>query len=316
MFWEKPANNEDYIWRFKGNPIVDLTKTDFWHICNSAVVIRNNKYIGVFRVEYKTGCPDLVIGRSDDGYNFEFEDHKLKLENSDGTPFEYQYAYDPRLIDLEGKLYCVFCADVEGPSIYIAEIDKDFTKGTVLQYGFLPFNRNGVLFPEKVNGKYLMLNRPSDDGNTPFGHIYLSESSDLLYWGNHKLLMKNFHLKNNFWERIKIGAGPAPIKTKEGWVLIYHGVQATCNGYSYSFSVAILDLNDPSKVLYRADRYLLTAEEDYERVGFTSNVCFPTCALTDDEGHVTIYYGVTDTNIAVAFTTVDKLIEFAKKYSR
>jgi beta-1,4-mannooligosaccharide/beta-1,4-mannosyl-N-acetylglucosamine phosphorylase len=183
----------------------------------------------------------------------------------------------------------------------------------MLPNNFLPFNRNGVLFPEKVNGKYLMLSRPSDTGNTPFGNIYLSESPDLLYWGNHKLLMKNFHA-NNYWERIKIGAGPAPIKTDEGWILIYHGVQATCNGFTYSMGVALLDLEDPSKVLYRGNRYLLTPEKDYERTGFTDNVCFPTAALVDDEGHVSIYYGVADTNMAIACTTVDKLLEFVKKF--
>ena len=182
--------------------------------------------------------------------------------------------------------------------------------------GFLPFNRNGVLFPEKINGQYVMLNRPSDSGNTPFGNIYISYSNDLVYWGNHKLLMKNFNNNKCYWERIKIGAGPTPIKTEEGWLLIYHGVQATCNGFTYSVGVALLDLNDPSIVKYRANRYLLSPEEVYEVTGFTPNCIFPCSAITDSNGRVAIYYGAADTNMAVAFTTVDKLLEFVKKFSK
>ena len=117
--------------------------------------------------------------------------------------------------------------------------------------------------------------------------------------------MKNFYLGDNYWEKVKIGAGPIPIKTKDGWILIYHGVQSTCNGLNYSVGVALLDLNDPSKVLKRAGRYLLTAEKDYEKTGFTPNVCFPCSALCNSKGQVTIYYGVADTNMAIAFTTTN-----------
>ena len=316
MFWQEPENERDFIWRYKGNPLFDLHKSEFWHICNSAVAIKDGKYIGIFRVEDKGGCPMLVVGHSANGVKWDLDDKPITLVNEDGTPFQMEYAYDPRLIELENKYYIVFCADTYGPTVCIAVANSaDFRTFTVLQQGFLPFNRNGVLFPEKINGKYYMLNRPSDSGNTPFGYIFLSESSDLRYWGNHKLVSKNFDTGKNFWERIKIGAGPVPIKTEEGWLLIYHGVQQTCNAWTYSFSVMLLDLNDPSKVLYKAKRYLLTPEEIYEMAGFTDNVCFPCSALCDSNGRVSIYYGVADTNMAIAFTTVDKLLEFVKKYN-
>lgn len=316
MLWEEAPREKDYIWRYSGNPIFNLDDLEyFWHICNSAVVMVDGKYIGVFRCEDKTGTPDLYIGRSDDGTHWQLEETPIVFYEKDGSVFEKLYCYDPRLIKIEDAYYVVFCADVDGPSIYIAKT-KDFQHFEKIPNGFLPFNRNGVLFPEKINGQYVMLNRPSDSGNTPFGNIYISYSNDLVYWGNHKLLMKNFHLGNNFWERIKIGAGPAPIKTDEGWLLIYHGVQATCNGLVYSVGVALLDLQDPSIVKYRANRLLLEAKESYETIGFTSNVVFPTCALTDSNGRIAIYYGVADTNMAIAFTTVDKLLEFVKKYDK
>lgn len=316
MLWEENplgADDDSYIWRYSGNPLFDLKKRkDFWHIFNSATVIVDGKYIGVFRCEDKTGRPDLFLATSEDGVNWDIETTPIVLHNPDGSIFTYPYAYDPRLVKLEDAYYVTFCADIEGPSIYTAKT-TDFKHFEMLPNTFLPFNRNGVLFPEKVNGKYLMLNRPCADKT---GHIYLSESPDLLYWGNHKLLMKAFH-NENYWERIKIGSGPAPIKTDEGWILIYHGVQETCNGLTYSFGVAVLDLDDPSKVKYRGSRYLLTPEVgyDYETIGFTPNVVFPCTALADSQGRVAIYYGAADTNMAIAFTTVDKLLEFAKKYN-
>ena len=312
MIWRPSKNTDEVIWRYEGNPLFDMPKMkNFWHICNSAVVMVNGKYVGVFRCEDKTGKPDLYLGKSDDGANWEISDKEIVFVKENGERFEYPYAYDPRVIKIEKAYYIVFCADVEGPSIYIGKT-SDFERFEILPTGFLPFNRNGVLFPEKINGKYVMLSRPSDSGNTPFGNIYVSESPDLVHWGNHKLLMKNFY-ENSYWERIKIGAGPAPIKTDEGWLLIYHGVQGTCNGFVYSFGAALLDLDDPTKVKYRSKKYLMTPEEDYETVGFTSNVIFPCSALTDGQGRVTVYYGAADKTMAIAFTTVEKLLEFVKK---
>lgn len=314
MLWEANNDEEAWIWRYSGNPLFDIPKMRaFWHICNSAVVMVDGKYIGVFRCENKSGKPDLYLGKSDDGAKWDVSETEIVFLKENGERFSYPYAYDPRIIKIEDAYYIVFCADIGGPSIYIAKT-VDFERFEMIPTGFLPFNRNGVLFPEKINGQYVMLNRPSDSGNTPFGNIYISYSNDMVYWGNHKLLMENFH-NECYWERIKIGAGPTPIKTDEGWLLIYHGVQATCNGYTYSMGVALLDLEDPSIVKYRANRYLLTPEESYEVTGFTPNCIFPCSALVNDDGKVAIYYGAADTNMAVAFTTVDKLLDFVKTYN-
>ena len=313
FFWKKEKNQDEYIWRYEKNPIIDLSKVDYWHVFNSAIVFENGIYHCLFRVETKDGCPRLVLGKSLDGLNFEFGE-PVEFRNSDGSLFEYSYAYDPRLVKVEGRIFAIFCADTfGGPSIYIAET-KDYVNYTVLPCGFLPYNRNGVLIPEKINGKYFMLNRPCSLGHTESGEIFISESEDLIHWGNHKLLMKKFEEKyKNFWERIKIGAGPAPIKTKEGWLLIYHGVQGTCNGWTYSIGVALLDLKDPTKLIAKGSRYLMTPETIYEKTGFCANVLFPCTALSDDEGHITIYYGAADTVVALAFTQVDELVDYIKK---
>ena len=95
--------------------------------------------------------------------------------------------------------------------------------------------------------------------------------------------------------------------------MLYHGVTKTCAGMVYSIGAALLDLNDPSKVIARTSDYLLTPEEDYETMGFVPNVCFPCATLVDKNGRIAIYYGAADTYVALAFTTVDKLLKVLLK---
>lgn len=162
-----------------------------------------------------------------------------------------------------------------------------------------------------MNGKYLLFTRPSDSGHTPFGDIFLSESPDLVHWGRHRRVMSRGG--SGWWQSVKIGAGPIPIETKEGWLLIYHGVTGTCQGFVYSISAALLDLETPSKVLYRCRDYLLTPEVPYETAGFVPNVCFPCAALCDaPTGRIAIYYGAADTYSALAFGQVDEIIAHIK----
>ena len=190
---------------------------------------------------------------------------------------------------------------------------KDFKTFTRLENAFLPFNRNGVLFPRKINHTYRLLSRVSDNGHTPFGDIFVSESKDLVFWGKHRHVMEKGG--TGWWQSLKIGGGPAPIETDEGWLFIYHGVCNTCNGYVYSMGVAMLDLEEPSIVKYRSGHYILTPELIYETTGFVPNVIFP-CATVHDakSGRIAIYYGAADTYMALAFTTVNELVTFCKNH--
>jgi beta-1,4-mannooligosaccharide/beta-1,4-mannosyl-N-acetylglucosamine phosphorylase len=158
----------------------------------------------------------------------------------------------------------------------------------------------------------MLLSRPSDNGHTPFGDIFVSESPDLCYWGRHRKVMRAV----GGWQSMKIGAGPIPIETNEGWLMIYHGVCNTCSGYVYSFGAALLDIDQPSKVLYRTRPYMLTPEKDYETTGFVPNVAFPCAALCDTgDGRIAIYYGAADTYVAIAFGYIDEIIDFTKQNS-
>jgi beta-1,4-mannooligosaccharide/beta-1,4-mannosyl-N-acetylglucosamine phosphorylase len=191
---------------------------------------------------------------------------------------------------------------------------KDFKHFIRMENAFIPFNRNGVLFPRKVNGEYLMLSRPSDSAHTPFGDIFLSRSPDLIHWGKHRHVMARGGV--GWWQGVKIGAGPIPIETSDGWLMLYHGVSSTCNGFVYSIGLAVLDLDEPWKVKYRAQNYLLTPEKDYETTGFVPNVAFPCAALADAAtGRIAVFYGAADTYSAVAFCQADALVQFAKDHN-
>ena len=235
------------------------------------------------------------------------------MHDPDGKPHDPLYAYDPRCVFIEGTYYIMWCGDFDGAAIGVAST-KDFKDFTRLENPFLPFNRNAVLFPRKINGKYIMLSRPSDSGHTPFGDILLSQSPDLKYWGEHRLVMQKGG--DGWWQGLKIGCGPAPIETDEGWLMFYHGVCQTCSGYIYSFSAAILDIDNPSIVKYRCGDYMLTPEELYETTGFVPNVCFPVAALTDEAtGRIAIYYGCADTVTGLCFTTIDETIKYIKDHN-
>ena len=305
---DQTADNTLPVWRYRENPIIGRNPAKgVSRIFNSAVQPYENGFIGVFRAEQTDGIPFIYLGRSADGIHWTFDENKINLTDENGTPFEPSYAYDPRLIRIDDTYYIIWCQDAYGAALGMAKT-TDFKTFTRLENPFLPFNRNGVLFPRKISGKYMLLSRPSDSGHTPFGDIFLSESPDLEYWGHHRHVMGK---TGNWWENVKIGGGAAPIETDKGWLMIYHGVTGTCNGFVYSMGAAILDKDEPSRVLHRCSRYILTPEEWYEERGFVPNVCFPCAALCDaPSGRIAIYYGCADTYVGLAFTTAEKLYDY------
>ncbi len=301
------------IWRYSANPIIGRNPVEnVARIFNSAVMPYEGKFIGVFRGEQTNGIPAIYMGRSEDGINWDIDSEKIPFTDEEGNPFMPQYAYDPRLVKVEEDYYIIWCQDFYGASIGIART-RDFKKFVRIENPFIPFNRNAVLFPRKINGKYMLLSRPSDSGHTPFGDIFISESPDMTYWGRHRHVMG---ANDNWWESLKIGGGATPIETSEGWLLFYHGVAGTCNGYVYSIGGAILDIDNPSIVRYRCDNFLLTPEEWYEERGFVPNVCFPCATVQNPEtGQLAIYYGAADSYVGLAFTYTDDIIDYIKDHS-
>lgn len=312
-FVERPDGDTSPVWRYEGNPIVDRNPMkDVARIFNSAVLPYQGEFIGIFRAEETTIKAYLRLGRSKDGINFKFEDKPIDFFNEDGTPCIPAVMIDPRLVEIEGIYYIVWCEGMgRYPAIGIAET-KDFKTFIKKPYPLLPPNRNGVLFPKKIGGEYILLSRPSDTGHTPFGDIFMSRSTDMRYWGKHELVMPVN--EDAWWQILKIGPGAVPIETSEGWLIFYHGVIRTCSGYVYSMGGALLDIDNPAVVKYNCIRYLLTPEKSYETSGFVPNVIFPCAALADSNtGRIAIYYGGADTVTALAFTTADIIVDFIKK---
>lgn len=313
--WQpKPAGCPDVVWRYDRNPIIDRRPLpQATGIYNSAVVPFEGGFVGVFRTEYKNRMPHLHFGRSADGYQWQFDAEEIRFRCDDPEVRKWEYGYDPRVVRLDGAYYVIWCNGYHGPTIGLART-QDFKHFEQLENAFLPYNRNGVLFPRKIGGRYAMLSRPSDTGHTPFGDIFYSESPDLTFWGRHRHVMAR---GPDWWQDKKIGAGPCPIETSEGWLLFYHGVANSCNGFVYSTGAALLDLEQPWKVLYRTDQAILMPEAPYEIAGFVPNVVFPVSALVDaPTGRIALYCGAADTFTTLAFCQADELVAFIKANSK
>jgi len=313
--WEdRSAGSSDLLWRFSRNPIIGRHATPRSNsIFNSAVVPFGDEYAGVFRIDDTCRVMDIHSGKSADGINWdiapdpiEFVPAEPRVEELTG---EFEHAYDPRVTWIEDRYYVSWCNGYHGPTIGMA-YTHDFETFYQLDNAFLPFNRNGVLFPRRIGDAYAMLNRPSDNGHTPFGDIFYSESPDLVHWGRHRHVMGT---KTLTWESTKVGPGPTPIETDEGWLLIYHGVLTSCNGYVYSMGAALLDLEQPWKVLARGPRYLLSPQMLYEQVGDVPNVAFPCAALYDrPTDRLTIYYGGADTVVCMAHGYLAEIMDYLR----
>ncbi len=310
---DRAAGNADLLWRYSENPVIGRRPLPHvTGIYNSAVVPFKGKFIGVFRTEGMDRMPHLHVGRSPDGIKWTFEPKPIDFKCDDPEVRRHEYAYDPRVTLVDGVYYVTWCNGYHGPTIGIART-RDFKKFEQLENAFLPYNRNGVLFPRKFNGKFLMLSRPSDTGHTPFGDIFVSESPDMVYWGKHRHIMSK---GGQWWQGTKIGAGPSPLETDKGWLLIYHGVTTTCNGFVYSIGAVILDRKEPWKVKARLNQALLTPEAPYELSGFVPGVCFPVGMLVDGAtGRLAIYYGAADTFCALCFGKVDEIIDYVQANS-
>ena len=317
MPWQAKREDEaGPVWRYTENPIIGRHGNSISNsVFNSAVVPFENGYAGVFRCDSVSISMDIFTGFSEDGIHWKISNEPIVFAGADAEILRKEYRYDPRVCLIDGKYYISWCNGYHGPTIGLA-YTEDFKTFTQLENVFLPFNRNGVLFPRKINGMYMMLSRPSDNGHTPFGDIFISQSPDLEFWGRHRYVMGTVKGNDSAWQSTKVGPGPVPIETDEGWLLIYHGVITTCNGFVYRMGCALLDIDEPWKVKYRSKDYILAPNELYECVGDVPNVTFPCATLADaDTGRIAIYYGCADTVTGLAFTTVDTLLDHIKNNS-
>lgn len=295
---------------------------DATSVFNPGAVKYKDKYILILRVQNRGRETFLMKAVSSNGVDFIADNKLIDFKGIERVKEKIYHCYDARVTFLEGRYYLMFAMDMETKCSLGLAVTDDFENYKFLGITSNEDTRNGVLFPEKINGKYMRLERPNkvqlSGGPTSGNTIILSESEDLLNWNMAAPLMSGrFH----YWDEL-IGSGPTPVKTREGWLHVYHGV-ATHFGSAniYQGGVSLLDLNNPAKLLARGKYNILEPRELYELAGQVPNVCFPSGMIIeefDNEGYavpeskVLIYYGAADTSVGLLETTVQELIDEAK----
>jgi len=307
--------NRPVVKRYEGNPI--LTKNDIPYpvhtVHNAGMTKFNGKYIMLFRSHLSTGRSIIGLAESDDGYKFTVNEKPFMYPTKGGIFKDYEEygVEDPRITCIEGEYYITYSAySRHGVRIGLAKT-KDFKSIERISLITEADYRNIVIFPEKINGRYVRLDRPHSE-ISPWS-VWISYSKDLVYWGESELIMKpvTYH-----WDEMKIGPGATPFKTDKGWLSIYHGVFPTMDGCIYRLGVALHDLNDPAKILGVGDSWILQPEDPWEVTGYVHNVVFTCGAILEEDGTVKIYWGGADTVMCAGTAKVSDLVELCLNNSR
>ncbi|HUS92769.1 MAG TPA: glycoside hydrolase family 130 protein [Phycisphaerae bacterium] len=297
----------DLLHRWERNPIITLRDVPYRcnTVFNGTPVKLDGQYVMIVRIEGQQGYSCFALARSRDGVHFEVEDEPC-LRPADSGPFqrwELNGIEDPRVTLLEGNYYVLYTAvGGNGHRIALARTE-DFRTYERIALISGPGNKDGVLFPQKVGGLYARLDRPFGHG---IGSIWVSYSPDLIHWGRSELA---FRPRPRYWDSYRIGASAPPILTDQGWLEIYHGVKMTSAGPIYRIGTAMLDRDNPARVIGRCLAPVLSPREEYERIGDVGNVVFACGAIVEDDGEVKVYYGAADTSICVATARIEEIIE-------
>jgi beta-1,4-mannooligosaccharide/beta-1,4-mannosyl-N-acetylglucosamine phosphorylase len=314
------------IHRHPRNPI--LTSEDIPYesklVYNAGVTKFRNRYVMVFRNDHgfdertkKAPHFQLGVAYSDDGVEWQVEPEPI-LEPDDP---EIMGNYDARLTVLEDRCYITYTQHTRHGYRATIAVTDDFQSFEIL-HRTVPDNRNVVLFPEKIDGRYVRLERPFpvySRERVDLFDIWISDSPDLAYWGNSDLLLR---LEDVPFANEKLGAGSPPVRTDRGWLVIFHAVDTDLtrgkHGWEekwqkrYVGGAMLLDLENPRKVIGVSKTPLLVPEAPYEvGGGFRNNVVFPTGLIVEDSGEVKIYYGAADTVVCLASARLDELLQFA-----
>lgn len=302
-------------------PAISPRLRDVTSVFNPGAVMMGDRHVLMLRVQSRARETFFLVAESRDGVNFSVRDEIVAFGGIGMIGEKIYHAYDARITFLEGSFFIMFAMDMDDGCRLGLAGTPDFDRYDFLGIVSREDCRNGVLFPEKIGGRYLRLDRPNTmligRGPSTGTAIWLSESDDLLTWRPGCPVMTG---RWHYWDEL-IGSGPPPVKTREGWLHIYHGVATHfASANIYQAGVVLLDLHDPSKVLARSHENILEPRESYELVGQVPNVVFPSGMIVgqyDEDGYaaeespVRIYYGAADTCIALATTTIRELLDMA-----
>jgi predicted GH43/DUF377 family glycosyl hydrolase len=267
----------------------------------------------LFRSHLRNGRSVIGSAYSENGFSFTVHPEPFLVPAREGIFAEYEEfgVEDLRICPIDGEYLLTYSAySKHGVRIALART-RDFKRVDRLSLITQADTRNFAVFPEKIDGHYICLNRPHSK-ISPWS-IWISYSPDLIYWGRSKIIMKPvpYH-----WDEMKIGPGATPIKTDQGWLNIYHGVFKTMDGSVYRLGVALHDLGDPSKILGVSDDWILQPEDPWELTGYVHNVVFTCGAVAEDDGTIKLYWGGADTVMCAGTVDIDDLVRMCLSHSR
>ena len=295
--------------RYKGNPI--LTPEDWPYptnaVFNPAAAKLNTETLLLVRVEDMRGFSHLTVARSDDGFTNWKINPEPTMEADQNSREERWGLEDPRIVWLEEqKQFAItYVSFSEGGPVVSLAITKNFKTFARLGGLLPPEDKDACLLPRRFRGRFALIHRPIVRGEA---HIWISFSPDLKHWGDHRLLIRT---RSAYWDGRRVGLACQPIEVPQGWLLFYHGVRDTSAGSIYRLGLALLDLEEPWKVLRRSDEWILGPREPYERIGDVNDVVFPTGAVVHKEtNHLNLYYGAADSTIAVATANLSDCIDY------
>jgi len=298
--------------RHPSNPI--LTARDWPYpvnaVFNPAAAALDGETVLLARVEDRRGISHLTVARSANGVDGWSVGHEPLLAPAEGVASEQWGLEDARVVWVdELRRWVITCTAYgpAGPAVFLATTE-DFR--TVERYGIVrhPEDKNAALLPQRIHGRWVLLHRPKTEFGGARGEIVLSRSADLVSWSAPEQVLQP--RAGAWWDSLRIGIGPPPLRTEHGWLLVYHGVKETVAGGMYRVGLALLDLDEPTRVLRRMPSWILAPLAAYERTGDVPNVVFP-CGLLHDEGsdEIRLYYGAADSSVCLATARLGELLE-------
>lgn len=297
--------SKDIVHRWEGNPIITLDDLSFrCNIIRNAGAIRAGQdYVLLLTIQSLQGIHRIYTAHSRDGYHFEVCPNPLMEPSPDEeyAAYEEMGVLDPRVVALDGTYY--ICYDALGPHGYTLGLARTADFASVERIGIVsqPDTKGGVLFPEMIGGKYARLERPSAGGS-----IWVSYSKDLEHWGWSEVVMTP---RGGYWDNDRIGASTPPVLTDHGWLFVYYGVKQTSAGPLVRMGAAIVDREDPSRVVGRTNVPILSPREMCERVGEAQNLVYSCGAIVEPSGVLNLYYGAANSCICLGTVPVDAIVQ-------
>lgn len=315
-------HREELFRRYEGNPI--LTAAQWPHVVtavfNPAATVLDGETLLMVRVESRTGLSHLAVACSADGFTGWTVDPERSLLPDLESEAEQFGIEDPRITlceiagSAESEHMIVYTGYSTGGPLVCAAATRDFR--TYERRGVLmpPEDKDAALFPTRFGGRYALIHRPVSSTPQHSAHIWLSWSPDLRHWGDHTILLPA--REGGWWDAHKVGLNAPPLLTRDGWLLLYHGVRVTAAGAIYRLGLALLEAEAPDRVIARSQEWIFGPDAPYERSGDVSQVVFP-CGwvLGEDGDTLRIYYGAADTSVCVATASLDALLDWLWRHT-